>query len=288
MPGEYSNTQIIYDIGAHEGDDTAWYLKLGCNVVAVEANPALVKQLQLRFGEAVSNGQLQIVPVAITATGAAEVEFHVTEETGESSIFNKRIQEAAWRFKTIRVPSTSLATLFQQFGRGWYCKIDIEGADIPVLNTLRQHDLLPTYFSVELSGISLNELNGDASPLFHALDKFVELGYKKFKLVDQFTLATLSQKPFYGKQHNILLRLIKKLCKIAGVYPKSFLPRNWYGKVYRHDFSESSSGPFGEMLSGEWQTAETMRLIIKDRFAEYDHYERMRYHIFWVDLHAAM
>lgn len=280
--------QLIYDIGAHEGDDTAWYLKMGYRVVAVEANPVLANKLQSKFGEAVNNGQLQIESVAVTGRDLREVEFHITEESGEGSIFNSRMREAGWRFETIRVPATSLAELFQKFGRGWYCKIDIEGADIPVLHTLQPDDLLPSYFSVELSGMSLNELNGDASPLFDALDKFIQLGYRKFKLLDQYTLATLSQNPFYSKQHNIVLRIIKKLCKIAGVYPKNLLPRNWYGKVYKHDFTENSSGPFGEMLLGEWQTAEHMRKIIEDRFTEFDRCDSIRYHIFWVDLHAAM
>ncbi|WP_336516382.1 FkbM family methyltransferase [Pollutibacter soli] len=288
MQKNAERAQIIYDVGAHEGDDTGWYLKMGYRVIAVEANPDLVNKLQLKFRKAVSDGNLQIVPKAVTGTGVSEVEFHVTEESGEGSVYNKRLLEAGWKFKTIRVPATSLAALFSEYGMGLYCKIDIEGADIPVLQTLKQNDLLPFYFSVELSGLSLSELNGDASSLFTALDIFNQLGYKKFKLIDQYTLATVSGTPFYSKQHNIILRAVKKFCKIVGVYPKNMLPRNWYNKVYKHDFTESSSGPFGEMLLGKWQTAEQMRQIIKERFAEFDRHDKIRHHIFWVDLHASM
>lgn len=34
----------IYDIGFHNGDDTAHYLKEGYDVLAVEANPILVDE----------------------------------------------------------------------------------------------------------------------------------------------------------------------------------------------------------------------------------------------------
>jgi FkbM family methyltransferase len=288
MQKNAASAQIIYDIGAHEGDDTAWYLKLGYRVIAVEANPDLVSKLKSKFSEAIKEDRLQIVPVAVTGTGVSEVEFHVTEESGEGSVYNKRLQEAGWKYKTIRVPATSLSALFWKYGKGLYCKIDIEGADIPVLQTLKQNDLLPFYFSVELSGLSLSELNGDPGSLFTALDIFHHLGYKKFKLIDQYTLATVSGTPFYSKQHNFILRAVKKFCKIAGIYPKNILPRNWYNKMYKNDFTESSSGPFGEMLLGEWQTAEYMREIIKDRFVEFDRHDTIRHHIFWVDLHASM
>ena len=32
---------VIFDVGMNNGDDTAYYLHLGCRVVAVEADPVL-------------------------------------------------------------------------------------------------------------------------------------------------------------------------------------------------------------------------------------------------------
>lgn len=37
------NAQLIYDIGAHLGEDTDFYLKKGFKVVAIEANPFLAE-----------------------------------------------------------------------------------------------------------------------------------------------------------------------------------------------------------------------------------------------------
>ena len=36
------NPRLIYDVGMHNGDDTAYYLRRGFRVVAIEPNPALV------------------------------------------------------------------------------------------------------------------------------------------------------------------------------------------------------------------------------------------------------
>jgi len=36
---------LIFDIGANNGDDTAFYLKKGFRVVAIEADPALAQKL---------------------------------------------------------------------------------------------------------------------------------------------------------------------------------------------------------------------------------------------------
>ena len=40
---------LIYDVGMHDGDDTAYYLDKGFQVVAVEANPVLVQSGRERF-----------------------------------------------------------------------------------------------------------------------------------------------------------------------------------------------------------------------------------------------
>jgi hypothetical protein len=42
---------LIYDIGMHNGDDTAYYLSRGFNVLAVEANPKLAATATERFVE---------------------------------------------------------------------------------------------------------------------------------------------------------------------------------------------------------------------------------------------
>jgi FkbM family methyltransferase len=40
---------LIYDVGAHKGEDTKFYLAKGFSVVAIEASPELCDQLQHKF-----------------------------------------------------------------------------------------------------------------------------------------------------------------------------------------------------------------------------------------------
>ena len=53
---------LIVDLGAHNGDDTCYYLRKGFRVVAVEANPILAEQIRGRFHEAVRGGLLTVLP----------------------------------------------------------------------------------------------------------------------------------------------------------------------------------------------------------------------------------
>ena len=43
------NSNLIYDVGLHEGQDTAYYLWKGFRVLAVEANPELTQAAQSKF-----------------------------------------------------------------------------------------------------------------------------------------------------------------------------------------------------------------------------------------------
>ena len=41
--------RLVYDVGVHRGDDTAYYLHKGYRVVGVEADPAMADHLRDRF-----------------------------------------------------------------------------------------------------------------------------------------------------------------------------------------------------------------------------------------------
>lgn len=59
---------LIIDVGMHNGQDTAFYLAKGFDVVALEANPVLVDAARIRFASEIESGQLQILPEAIAET----------------------------------------------------------------------------------------------------------------------------------------------------------------------------------------------------------------------------
>src|SRR6516225_8550581 len=56
---------LVFDIGAHVGDRTAAFCRLGCRVVAVEPQPPLVGLLRKFYG---LSGLVTIVPVAVAAS----------------------------------------------------------------------------------------------------------------------------------------------------------------------------------------------------------------------------
>ena len=76
---------IIYDVGMHNGDDTAYYLQKGCKVVAIEADPALCEQARRRFAERLGDG-LEILNIGI-AKEPGELDFFVHRRSSVLSTF---------------------------------------------------------------------------------------------------------------------------------------------------------------------------------------------------------
>src|ERR1043166_830477 len=56
---------LIYDIGVHDGDDTAYYLHRGFRVIAVDADPIMVEACRKRFAEEIRIGRLMLLNVGI-------------------------------------------------------------------------------------------------------------------------------------------------------------------------------------------------------------------------------
>jgi phosphopantothenate synthetase len=52
---------LVYDIGLHDGRDTAHYLREGSRVVAVDANPLMCAAAEAHFRDYIRNGQLTII-----------------------------------------------------------------------------------------------------------------------------------------------------------------------------------------------------------------------------------
>ena len=56
---------LVFDIGLNNGDDTAYYLSLGCDVVGIEANPLLASQCTQRFENEIRQGRAKIVNAGV-------------------------------------------------------------------------------------------------------------------------------------------------------------------------------------------------------------------------------
>ena len=165
---------LIYDLGMNNGDDTEFYLKRGFDVVAVEANPELCRQAEERFSGAIAAGRLTIVKAAIGASDG-DVTFHVNLDNHHWSS-----TDIGWAGRddsaceAITVAGVRLATLYDRHGVPCFLKIDVEGADMMVLEQAVAHPVLPTFLSIEdcRFGFDYTRILSDA-------------GYQAFQLVDQ-------------------------------------------------------------------------------------------------------
>ncbi|MEO0308391.1 MAG: FkbM family methyltransferase [Gloeomargarita sp. GMQP_bins_120] len=81
---DVSALPLIMDIGMHEGKDTLFYLRKGFRVVAVEANPQFVKNVQSKLTDYIAKGQLIIENLAI-GDREGEVTFYVNLDNDQWS-----------------------------------------------------------------------------------------------------------------------------------------------------------------------------------------------------------
>ena len=217
------NDKLIIDVGMHTGRDTEFYLKKGFKVVAVEANPELVKQGRAHFEEALSEGRLFIHDVAI-ADRDGEIEFYINDQHDDwgttSKQFASRNEGFGTTNKLTRVPCTTFQQILKQHEIPYYLKIDIEGADMLCLEALADFDEKPRYVSIEAGLNSFEET-------FSELSLMWSLGYRRFKIVNQ-----------------AMNRKVK--CPNP--------PREGLYVDYR--FDATCSGPFGEEAPGEWMSVE--------------------------------
>jgi FkbM family methyltransferase len=209
----------VYDVGMHEGQDTAFYLKKGFRVIAIEANRVLTDAAQRRFAPFVASGQLSILNVGIAASETAgDIEFFINDRISEWSSFDRKI--AGRKGSTVHsvfVPTSTLASVIARFGPAYFVKIDIEGYDAIALQSLLSTEPKPRYVSVE---------NGNQG----MLGMLVAAGYDRFKYIQQ-----------------------RDLYKFRVTRPAR------EGRYAGHLFPRGASGPFGEETPGRWSSAEQIR-----------------------------
>lgn len=140
---------VIYDLGANSGSDIPYYLLRADKVVAVEANPALCNKIKQEFSKEISEERLVVVASVITTSKERSdaVKFYLHKRNHVLSQFPK--PENFQDFDEVSLPTTSLKKLFDQYGKPYYLKIDIENYDKEILRELFTLDVVPTYLSAE-------------------------------------------------------------------------------------------------------------------------------------------
>jgi FkbM family methyltransferase len=248
--------KLIYDVGMNNGDDTAYYLHKGFSVVAIEADPALANKASERFGREIADGRLKILNLAI-AKEAGVLPFWICETRPDfSSLDRENARRNGLPHHRIEVQCCRIDSIIEQHGIPYYMKIDIEGADMDCLDSLKTGHT-PKYISVEARGTD-------------AIPRLRDLGYSGFKGVSQlyFFPIDLNYCPeeaefqrlshwMYGR--NPLLKAARRLGAWRPILSRMNAARE---RMLRHrkldgwSFGEASSGPFGEETPGRWQSFE--------------------------------
>jgi FkbM family methyltransferase len=211
---------LVFDVGMHRGEDTAYYLRKGFRVVAFEAHPDLVEAARRRFAREIAGGRLHVVSGAITA-GTESLTFYVhTRMSSWGTTAPRRAgrNEVMGTSVEVTVPAVDFAGCLREHGVPHYLKVDIESADMLCLEALLDvaPEHRPRYASVEAESESW-------SRVVRQFDVLEQLGYSRFAIVQQGDVG--------GRVGRIMTR---------------------DGRIVPYLFEMDSSGPFGEDLASPW------------------------------------
>lgn len=256
--------QLIYDVGLYDGNDSAYYLHLGFRVVAFEANPDLAQAAARRFDAEIAAGRMLIVNVGISRE-RGQTPFWICDDHLEWSSFHREIacREGSAHHAVV-IPTVPFCELLDEHGMPTYCKIDIEGNDYVCLEGMRRGNT-PSFISLELSRAAGEE----------ALPTLCDLGYRRFKVVDQARFCTVAP------------RLYRWLDAPSPVGPLTRRANRVLRSRRGHDgwrFSIGSSGRIGPATPGRWLDADAARELLRWVGAR----SRRTGLSEWFDLHASL
>ncbi|MBE8965226.1 FkbM family methyltransferase [Nostocales cyanobacterium LEGE 12452] len=228
---------LIIDVGVHTGQDTEFYLKKGFRVVGIEAHPDIYESTKKRLNSYIENGQLTLLNIAVSPKDEP-ITFYANLNRsfwGTTSADWARQGESIFGTHSIEmtVEGRRFENILEEFGIPYYLKVDIEGADILCVQALRQFDTKPQFLSIESTKASWQSLMDE-------FDLLRELGYHKFKVINQEKVPQQAC-PLLAKEGN-------------------YIP---------HQFEFGASGLFGEETPGIWFSESEAIKVYKRIFLNY-------------------
>lgn len=169
-PGE-----LAFDIGAHVGDRTASFRRLGARVVAVEPQPRLARLMRLLFGR--DPGVTRVAALVGAAPGEAVLRLNTanpTVATASADFIAAADGAPGWEGQHwdagIVLPVTTLDALIATHGTPDFVKIDVEGYEAAALAGLTATPRMLSFeFTTIQRGVALD-----------ALARLAALGYRAF------------------------------------------------------------------------------------------------------------
>jgi len=136
--------ELCFDIGAHVGNRVQVWAGLGARVVALEPQPHCMRLLRRWYGK---HPNVTLLEEAVGATSGTQSLF-ISQRTPTVSTLSQEwietVQERDASFahvewdEAIPITVTTLDALIAQYGEPVFCKIDVEGYELAVLEGLSQ------------------------------------------------------------------------------------------------------------------------------------------------------
>ena len=210
MVEQIRNSNLIFDIGMSEGNDTEFYLQKGFNVVGVEADNSIIGHLHDRFSDEISMGRLIVIHAAISDRSNEEISFwHIPNMQGSSSVHRPDQAVAVEQ----RVKTITVSDLILRHGIPYYLKMDVEGSETAVFSELAN------------SGVETPEFISTEAHSEGPLQALKGLGYSKYRLINQIKLNDweLPNPPLEGNY-------VEKGYRVhwSGSFGRELHGSNWY------------------------------------------------------------
>ena len=252
-----SEFPLVIDIGMFDAEDTQYYLETRHQVIAVEAHPDYVRHAENLLRQYVQSGQLTILNLALASSRRiVALKLHGSNPGGHSIVSGALDMTPTG--SVLEVQGCTMAEILERAQRRpKLIKVDVEGAEDLCLQALNPANR-PDYLSCEMH-------DGLARHMPH----LTEIGFTRFKLVDQTTFREVSHgQPLIDRVALGLLR------RVGYGEPKSVRRGGrWFTSAF-------SSGPAPWESGGRWWRSDEV-------LGQFNEFKRTCQNNTWLDLHAA-
>lgn len=203
----FSSNDLVFDIGANNGNRTSVFLDIGAKVIAVEPNPKLVKRLKRKYSKATIvdkavGGKKGVVTLYLNE---ADVLSTTSEEWMKTAKDSGRFGSLAEKFNDkVDVEQITINELIEKYGVPKFVKMDTEGTELEIVESI--NDSKPFSISLEFA------IPESKNSTLNSIDYLHNLGYKKFNISLGESMEFISNKNF---DYNVMITLMNALPEMS-------------------------------------------------------------------------